>query len=537
MILLILDGWGHSDNTEYNAIHSAHKPVWDDLWALYPHTLIRCAGADVGLPDKQMGNSEVGHMHLGAGRIIEQDFTRISEAVENGSFFRNQTLTRLFEKVARERKAVHLLGLLSPGGVHSHETHILAMMEFAAKQGVQNLYLHAFLDGRDRPPKSAAESIRLAQAKFTELGVGRIASLIGRYYAMDRNNRWQRTEPAFRLITEGQATHQSSDPFIALDMAYARGETDEFVEATAIVPPNGTPVRVEDGDLIIFMNYRADRARQLTRAFIDKDFAPFERNRVPQLAGFVSLTSYSADFNIPVVFPPVRLTNVFGKYIAEHGLKQLRIAETEKYAHVTFFFNGGEERVFEGEDRILVPSPHVATYDQKPEMSAHAVTDRLVEAIHSRKYDVIICNYANADMVGHTGNFEAAVKAVETLDRCLGRVVGATQAVGGELLITSDHGNAEKMREVSTKIRRGQAHTAHTSNLVPLIYVGRPASLAHRGSLVDVAPTLLALMELEKPPEMTGRSLVTLEEESVMPMTQHNRPRQRLGRVIRSLFG
>ena len=533
LILLVLDGWGHSDNTEYNAIHGAHKPVWDDLWSLYPHALIRCSGPDVGLPDKQMGNSEVGHMHIGAGRLIPQDFTRISQAIEEGSFFENPTLIPLFEHVAKTGKAVHILGLLSPGGVHSHEAHILAMMEFAVRKGLKDVYLHAFLDGRDRPPKSAAESIRLAHAKFAELGAGRIASLIGRYYAMDRNHRWSRTAAAYHLIAHGQADYRSSDPFIALDMAYAREETDEFVQATAIVPPDGTPVRVEDGDLVIFMNYRADRTRQLTRAFIDKGFPHFDRGRVPELAGFVGLTQYSADFDIPAVFPPMRLTNVFGEYIARRGLRQLRIAETEKYAHVTFFFNGGEERAFEGEDRVLVSSPHVSTYDQKPEMSAYAVTDRLVEAIYSKKYDVIICNYANADMVGHTGNYEATVKAIEAVDRCLGRVFGAAQAVGGELLITSDHGNAEKMREVSTKIRRGQPHTAHTSNLVPLIYVGRPAVPARAGSLVDIAPTMLYLLGLERPPEMTGQPLVTLETEAIPQMTEHNRPRQRLGRLLR----
>jgi 2,3-bisphosphoglycerate-independent phosphoglycerate mutase len=517
LILIVLDGWGHSDNTEYNAIHSAHKPVWDDLWALNPHTFVRCSGVDVGLPDKQMGNSEVGHMHLGAGRVISQDFTRISQKLEDGSFFDNAVARTHLEAAARSGKAVHVLGLLSPGGVHSHESHIMAMLEFAARCGVQDIYLHAFLDGRDRPPKSAGESLRLAQATFAELGRGRIASIIGRYFAMDRNNRWRRTEAAYRLIAEGLAEHTCHDPFIALDQAYARGETDEFVKATAVVPAGGSPVTVADGDVVVFMNYRSDRARQLTRAFIDPGFTAFERPRVPALAAFITLTRYSADFDVPIMFPTERVINSIGEYVSRLGLRQLRIAETEKYAHVTFFFNGGEERVFEGEDRILVPSPQVATYDLQPEMSANTVTDRLVEAIHSRKYDLIISNFANADMVGHTGNFEAAVKAIETIDRCLGRIVGAAQAVGGEIIITSDHGNAEKMREVSTKMIRGQAHTAHTSNLVPLLFIGRPAELARSGSLIDVAPTMIKLLGLQQPEEMTGRS----------------RPRQRLGRVFR----
>ncbi len=531
LVLVILDGWGHSDDTEYNAIHSAHKPVWDDLWALYPHTLIGCSGLDVGLPDNQMGNSEVGHMHIGAGRLVYQDYTRISRALEDGSFFINEVLTGAVDTAVRAGRAVHVLGLLSPGGVHSHEGHILAMLELAAKRQAKRVYLHAFLDGRDRPPKSAADSLQLVQVKCAEIGVGRIASLIGRYYAMDRNNRWDRTEAAYKLIAEGHSIHRSSDPFIALDLAYARGVTDEFVEPTAIAPPGGTPVRVEEGDAVVFMNFRADRARQLTRAFIEPHFDRFERGHASRYGAFVTLTRYHADFPIPSAFPPEHLANVFGEFIANQGLRQLRIAETEKYAHVTFFFNGGEERVFRGEDRILVPSPHVATYDLKPEMSAYAVTDRLVEAVHSQKYDVIICNFANADMVGHTGNFEATLKAVEAVDRCLGRIVAAVQAVGGELLITADHGNAERMREVSTKHRRGQPYTAHTSNRVPLLYVGRFAEPRRSGTLADIAPTMLAILGLEQPAEMTGRSLLALETEPSEGRAA--RPRQRLGRMLR----
>lgn len=530
LILIVLDGWGHSDDVEYNAIHSAYKPVWDDLWSLYPHTLIGCSGTDVGLPDQQMGNSEVGHMHIGAGRLVMQDFTRITRAVEDGSFFHNQTLLDAAARAAHSGKALHILGLLSPGGVHSHEEHLLAMIDLAVRARPREVVLHAFLDGRDRPPKSAADSIQRAQIEFNALGMGRIGTLIGRYYAMDRNQHWARTEAAYRLITSGEAVHRCTDPFIALDLAYARGETDEFVQATAIVPRGGQPVCVEEGDVVVFMNYRADRARQLTRAFIEPDFDRFERGPGIDLGAFVTLTRYHADFDVPVAYPPERLRNVFGDYIASRGLSQLRIAETEKYAHVTFFFNGGEERVFPREDRVLVPSPHVAHYDEKPEMSAYAVTDRLVEAIHGGGHDVIICNYANADMVGHTGNFEAAIKAIEVVDRCLGRVVAAAQSVGGEVLITSDHGNAEKMREFSTKTHRGQPHTAHTSNRVPFIYVGRPAEIGRSGTLADVAPTMLYLLGLSPPPEMTGSPLVRLE---ALDMAQVRRPRQRLGRLLR----
>jgi 2,3-bisphosphoglycerate-independent phosphoglycerate mutase len=532
-ILIVLDGWGYSDNTQYNAIHSAHKPNWDTYWALYPHTLIRASGVDVGLPDSQMGNSEVGHMHLGAGRIIDQEFSRITRSIEDGRFFDNATLVGACARAASQGKAVHLMGLLSPGGVHSHEDHLLATLEIAARQGVKQLYVHAFLDGRDVPPKSAAASLQRVMMKCSELHCGRIASLIGRYFAMDRNQRWSRIQTAYELIVDGKGLFSSRDPLIALDEAYARGESDEFVKATVITPRNAEPARVEDGDLVIFVNFRADRARQLTEAFIDEDFSGFKRDRVPRLAAFVSFTEYNADFDIPVVFPTENPRNTFGEYVANLGLRQLRIAETEKYAHVTFFFNGGDERVFPGEDRILVPSPHVATYDLEPEMSANEVTDRLVEAIHSKKYDAIICNFANADMVGHTGNFEATIKAIETLDRCLGRIVGAAQAVGGELLITSDHGNAEKMRGIETKHTQAQAHTAHTSYPVPLIYIGRIGEAARTGTLADIAPTLLYLMGLPQPPEMTGHSLIKIDQAELADAEDPPRMRQRLRRYLR----
>ena len=510
--LIILDGWGYSENTSYNAIHAAHTPVWDALWEHGTHTLLRASGTDVGLPDAQMGNSEVGHMHLGGGRLIPQELTRISTAVENGSFFDNPVLKSAFGRVAAKGRAVHVLGLLSPGGVHSHEDHMLALVDFARREGIERCYLHAFLDGRDMPPKSAAESLQKALVRCREIGLGRVASVCGRFYAMDRNQHWERTEQAYRLIVDGIGRHVAVDPLIALDEAYARGETDEFVTPTAI-NHRGEIATVADGDLVIFANFRADRARQLTSAFVAREFDGFERVRVPKLEDFVTMTDYGAKYHQPTVFAQQRMRNTFGEVVAAHGLKQLRIAETEKYAHVTFFFNGGEERVFDGEDRILVPSPRVRTYDQKPEMSAEELTDRLVEAINAQRYEAIVCNYANADMVGHTGNYEATVACVEALDECLGRVLAACRDAGMHVLITADHGNAERMRTEATKSNRGTPHTAHTSNLVPLVYVGEleHAVLVPDGSLTDIAPTLLDIMGLEPPPEMTGHSLLRYE--------------------------
>ncbi len=502
--LIVLDGWGFSDMTDHNAILSARTPVWDRLWAERPHTLIRTSGAEVGLPAGQMGNSEVGHLNLGAGRVVYQEFTRVSRAIKTGSFFTNQTLTDAVDFANEQGKAVHIIGLLSPGGVHSHEEHIHAMAELAVGRGCSQVYVHAFLDGRDTPPRSAADSLRLMDEKFAELGHGRIASLVGRYYAMDRDHRWPRIQAAYDLITGCRADYRFATTQEALEAAYARGESDEFVKPTVIAAGGDSPACVRDGDVIVFMNYRSDRARQITRPFIEPEFDCFERAVTPQLGRFVSLTEYSHDFDIEVAFPPERIRNTFGEYVSSLGFHQLRIAETEKYAHVTFFFNGGVETPFEWEDRVLVSSPQVATYDLKPEMSALEVTDRLIEAFQGGNYDFVICNFANPDMVGHTGNFEATVKAIEALDSCLGRLVEAIEAVGGELLITADHGNAEQMRGLDT----GQPHTAHTSNPVPLVYVGRDAQLAGGGTLADVAPTLLHLAGLESPTEMTGHSLI-----------------------------
>ena len=504
VLLIILDGFGYREACEDNAICQARKPHWNFLWSHYPHTLIDASEKWVGLPSAQMGNSEVGHLNIGAGRIVYQEYTRIEAAIESGEFFSNPALKQAVDTARNNDSTLHILGLLSPGGVHSHETQIHAMLEMAVKAGVARIYVHAFLDGRDTPPRSAAASLELLEDKCARLGGGRIASIVGRYYAMDRDQRWERLQTAYDLITAGKAPYQAADALTALEQAYARGENDEFVKATAIVPPGGEPPRMNDGDVAVFMNFRADRARQLTRALTEPDFSGFERAYVPKLGCFCTLTSYSEDFKLPVAFPPQDISNSFGEYISKLGLKQLRIAETEKYAHVTYFFSGGVETPYPGEDRIMVPSPKVATYDLKPEMSAFEVTDRLVAAIDSRRYDAIICNYANGDMVGHTGNLAAATRAIEALDECLGRVVKAAQKAGGEVLITADHGNAEMMFDPATQ----QAHTAHTLDPVPLLYIGRKAQIARRGALQDVAPTLLKMMGLPQPPEMTGRSLL-----------------------------
>ncbi len=519
LILLILDGWGYSENTLYNAIHSARKPVWDGLWEKYPHTLINASGLDVGLPARQMGNSEVGHMNIGSGRAVDQEFTRIMRSVEDGSFYQNQTLKAAFANAEKDNRAVHIMGLLSPGGVHSHQEHVFALLECAAGYDVKAIYLHAFLDGRDTPPRSAEEYLHDAHLKMRELGSGQFASIIGRYYAMDRNNNWDRTKLAYELITNADAEFRSHDPFIAVDMAYARGETDEFVKPTSITRRDGGLVKVEEDDVVIFANYRADRARQLSRAFTHPQVAGLSRERPMTPVSFISMTEYKSDFASPALFPPTQLKNGFGEYIASLGMKQLRIAETEKYAHVTFFFNGGEERVFENEDRILIPSPDVATYDLCPQMSAVEVTEQLLTAIAGGEYDTIICNFANADMVGHTGDFDAAVRSVEIIDNCIGGIVTAAQAVGGEMLITADHGNAEQMRSFITDQGREQAHTAHTSNPVPLLYIGRAAEVVSSptAALCDVAPTMLHIMGLDKPKEMTGHALFKLMDVSAGP--------------------
>ncbi|MDN4502447.1 2,3-bisphosphoglycerate-independent phosphoglycerate mutase [Alteromonadaceae bacterium BrNp21-10] len=503
LVLIIMDGWGYREDKTNNAIAHANTPVLDKLAAEYPNTLISGSGLDVGLPDGQMGNSEVGHVNLGAGRVVYQDFTRITKAIEDGDFFENPTLVANVDKAVAAGKAVHIMGLMSEGGVHSHEDHILAMIKLAADRGADKIYLHAFLDGRDTPPRSAEGALQKADALFAELGKGKTASLVGRYFAMDRDNRWDRVQVAYDLLSQAKGQYKADSAIDGLNAAYARDENDEFVAATVI----GEPAPMEDGDTLVFMNFRADRAREITRTFTEDDFDGFVREKRPNLSAFVMLTQYAASIDAPSAYPPVDLVNVMGDWLAQNGKTQLRISETEKYAHVTFFYSGGREELYEGEERILIPSPQVATYDLQPEMNSTELTDKLVGAIESGKFDVIICNYPNGDMVGHTGVFAAAVKACEAVDTCIGRVTEALAKVGGECLITADHGNAEKMADEAS----GQAHTAHTNGPVPFIYFGRDANVRQGGTLSDVAPTMLHLMGMPQPKEMTGKPIMTLK--------------------------
>lgn len=506
-VLIILDGWGHREEKKDNAIANANTPVWDRLWSESPHTLISASGEDVGLPGGQMGNSEVGHMSLGSGRIIYQNISRIDQAIRDGSFNDNPAYTSAIDKANATGGAVHIFGLLSAGGVHSHEEHIFAAIRLAAARGSKRVYLHAFLDGRDTPPRSAGPSLAKADALFRDLGCGRTATLCGRYYAMDRDNRWGRIELAYRLLTEGVSEHRANSSAEGLEAAYQRGENDEFVLPTVLCDQGQEAALVSDNDAVLFMNFRSDRARQLTRAFVDPGFNHFKRRLVPTLSDFVTTTEYAEDIDTSCAFGPEKLANVLGDYLAQQNMTQLRLAETEKYAHVTFFFSGGREELFPGEERRLIPSPDVATYDLKPEMSAPEVTDNLVMAITSGKYDLIVCNYANGDMVGHTGVYAAAIKAVETLDECLARVEQALLKVGGQALITADHGNCEQMLDYES----GQCHTQHTTDLVPLVYIGpRHLKLNPAGGvLADIAPTLLGLMDLPQPAEMSGNNLLT----------------------------
>ena len=507
MVLMILDGLGYREDPEANAVAAARLPVLDGLWHDYPHTLIQASAASVGLPSGQMGSSEVGHLNIGAGRVVYQEYARVNRAIEDGSFYTNHELIAAVDAAKANGGAVHIMGLLSDGGVHSHQSHIEAMVKLAVDQGASRVFVHAFLDGRDTAPQSAHRYIKRLHKHMAEVGGGRIATVIGRYYAMDRDRRWQRVQEAYDLLTQGRG-HTARGATEAVDMAYERGETDEFVRGTAIVDDQGEPIgTIGDGDSVVFMNFRSDRARQITQPFIEPDFDKFERAVVPELSHFVCLTEYNDAFDVPIAFPPQRLKKIFGEYLAERGLRQLRIAETEKYAHVTFFFNGGEETPFPGEDRILIHSPQVGTYDQQPEMSAHELTDEVIKAIDTGTYDVIVMNYANADMVGHSGDFDATVAALEAVDECVGRVVESVQAHGGELLVTADHGNAEQMADPDT----GKPHTAHSTNPVPFVYVGhRSVRMAETGALEDVAPTMLHLMGLPQPDEMSGHALVRL---------------------------
>ncbi len=503
VILIILDGFGFGLNPKTDAIQNANKPFIDKLFAENKWTKLTTCGEDVGLPEGQMGNSEVGHMNIGAGRIVWQDITRINRSIRLGEFFNIPPFIDAIENARKNNSAIHLAGLLSDGGVHSMNIHLYALLELAKQQDFENVFIHALLDGRDTPPDSGIGYLKELQSKIHKIGVGKIATVMGRYYGMDRDNRWDRTEVAYKAMTEGMG-EQCSDPIVAVTESYKNSITDEFIKPIVCLN-NGKPVgSVQQNDSFIFFNFRSDRTRQLTRAFIMDRFDKFIRNKLNLF--FVTMTHYHDDFKVPIAFPPISLSNTFGEIIAENNLKQLRIAETEKYAHVTFFFNGGREEAFTGEDRILVPSPkEVATYDLKPQMSAYEVTDKLIEAIETDKYSFILINYANCDMVGHSGIMKAAINAVETVDKCLSRVVPVAQKHGFVPLITSDHGNADKMAEDS-----GEPFTAHTTNLVPFIIVKypQPELLKPNGILADISPTILKLMRLPQPDEMDGNSLV-----------------------------
>jgi len=505
-LLIILDGWGIGDARGGNAIAIANTPNMDEYYKNYPYTTLACSGEDVGLPEGQMGNSEVGHLNIGAGRIVYQELTRISKAIRDDSFFENDELLKAMRFVKERGTALHLMGLLSDGGVHSHIDHLFALLEMAYQNGVKDVYIHAFLDGRDVPPSNAKEYVKLLEQKCQELAIGKIATISGRYYAMDRDKRWKRTKKAYDAMVNG-AGEISHSAIEAIANSYDKGETDEFIRPTVIVDDQQNPTAaISNGDAVVFYNFRPDRARQLTRAFIEKGFNEFnlEKNR-PEVY-FVAMTEYDRTFDIPVAFKPQKLKNVLGEVLSRNNIRQLKIAETEKYAHVTFFLNGGREIPYEGEDRILIPSPKVSTYDLKPEMSAYEVADTCVEKIQEGDHQVIIVNFANADMVGHTGNLQAAVKAVEVVDDCVGRLVDAALQRGGTIMITADHGNAEKMLD-----KDGNPCTAHTCNKVPFILLDggkwKMTSLK-RGRLADIAPTMLRIIGIDKPEEMTGDILI-----------------------------
>jgi 2,3-bisphosphoglycerate-independent phosphoglycerate mutase len=502
--LIILDGFGINEREEGNAVIAARTPNIDSYYRSYPNTRIRTSGLDVGLPSSQMGNSEVGHTNIGAGRIVYQDLTRISKSITDGDFFEKEEFLDAIENCKIKKSSLHIFGLLSDGGVHSHNTHLYALIDIAKKHGLKDVYIHCFMDGRDVPPDSGKEYIKELESKLSSAGVGKIASVMGRYYAMDRDNRWERVKKAYDAMVLGQGlTAESATQ--AIERSYKRDEYDEFVQPT-VIAEDGKPVStIAAEDSIIFYNFRADRAREITRAFVDPEFAYFERPQGYFPVNYVCMTNYDDTIpNVEVAFKPESLTNTFGEYISKLGYKQLRIAETEKYAHVTFFFNGGSEVLYPGEDRVLIPSPKVATYDLKPEMSAFEVTEEVIKRIESKNYDVIVLNFANCDMVGHTGIFDAAKLAVEAVDTCLGKIIPVIKAQDGIALITADHGNAEQMLDHDT----GGNLTSHTTNDVPLIAIGINDKKVRSGRLADIAPTILDLMGLEKPKEMTGQSLI-----------------------------
>ncbi len=502
VMLMILDGFGINPNEKGNAIAVANTPNIDKLKKTWPTTIIHTSGLDVGLPEGQMGNSEVGHTNIGAGRIVYQDLTRITKSIADGDFFSIKEFSEAIENCKKNNSKLHIMGLLSDGGVHSHMRHLFAILELAKRKDFEDVYVHCFMDGRDTPPTSGESYIAKLEEKMKEKGVGKIATIEGRFYAMDRDKRWNRIQEAYDAMVNGIG-EEASSALGAIEASYQKEVFDEFVKPTVICNGDTPVAKIEDNDSVIFFNFRPDRAREITRTLVDKDFNEFETKKMNLF--FVCFTQYDETMpNVKIAFKPESLVNTFGEYISKNGLRQLRIAETEKYAHVTFFFNGGEEKEYDGEDRVLVPSPKVETYDLKPEMSALEVTDKVVEAINSGKYDSIILNYANPDMVGHTGSLEAAVKAVETIDGCVGRVVEAIEKQNGVLIITADHGNAEQMIDYKT----GEPQTAHTTNPVPLILVGLEGVKLKEGKLADLAPTMLDIMELEKPQEMTGESLI-----------------------------
>ncbi len=502
--LIIMDGYGYNERQEGNAIYAAKTPNMDKYMAEYPNTVVHASGMDVGLPDGQMGNSEVGHTNIGAGRIVYQELTRITKSIEDGDFFENDVLKGAVENCKKNGSALHFMGLLSDGGVHSHINHLYGLLEMAKKNGLEKVYVHCFMDGRDVSPTSGADFAEALVAKMRSIGTGKIATVMGRYYAMDRDNRWERVSEAYKAMVYGEGKKETS-AVDAIKKSYNENVTDEFVVPTVITDEKGEALgKISANDSVVFFNFRPDRAREITRTIVDAEFGGFEREFFNTY--YVCMTQYDASMpNVQVAFKPQSLVNTFGEYISQKGLRQLRIAETEKYAHVTFFFNGGVEAVYDGEDRALINSPKVATYDLQPEMSAPEVADEVVKRIESGEYDVIILNYANCDMVGHTGIFDAAVQAVETVDTCLGKTVDAIVKMGGTALITADHGNADQMVDYDTN----DVFTAHTTNVVPLVMIGGPEGAKLKvGRLADLAPTMLDLMGLEKPEEMTGESLL-----------------------------
>ena len=501
-MLMILDGFGENENEKANAIKAAKTPNIDKLMKTCPTTRIFTSGLNVGLPEGQMGNSEVGHTNIGAGRIVYQELTRITKEIEDGDFFSIKEFSEAIENCKKNNSNLHVMGLLSDGGVHSHIRHLYALLELAKRKDFENVYIHCFLDGRDTPPASGESYVIKLEEKIKEKGVGKIATISGRFYAMDRDKRWERIKKAYDALVNGIG-EKATSAISAIESSYQKEIFDEFVVPTVIYNGDEPVAKIQDKDSVIFFNFRPDRAREITRTLVDKDFNEFETKKLDLF--FVCFTKYDETLpNVNIAFKPTVLNNTFGEYISKCGLTQLRIAETEKYAHVTFFFNGGEEKQYKGEDRILVPSPKVETYDLKPEMSAYEVTQKVIEAIESKKYDCIILNYANPDMVGHTGNFEAAVKAIDTIDECVGKVIEALEKENGVAIITADHGNAEQMIDYKT----GEPHTAHTTNPVPLILYGVEGVKLKEGKLADLAPTMLEIMGLEKPKEMTGESLI-----------------------------